>query len=181
MDESSKNETIIYSKDQIKLTVEVTQASATAELEVKATYTGADGKVTTDPQIVNKYDTIRIHAVKCSRDYDENGNIKLGEPLAGAHYGLWMYNPNGNDIYMGVQESDEHGNLWYSIPTIEGVAYYFKEEEPPPAGHLVDPYPTDFFTLRINDNKFELEYESDFASRDAFLQDVATRTNKTQG
>ena len=92
--------------------------------------------------------------------------------LPGAHYGLWMVNPSGEDVYMGLgrnqleeagskQESDENGNLYYDVPMLEGVAYYFLEEWPPPAGHLVDPYPTDYFTIVHEDGKFRIVYETE--------------------
>ena len=85
-----------------------------------------------------------------------------------------MVNPNGEDVYMGLGrdqleeegsklESSINGDLYYNIPLLEGVAYYFLEEWPPPAGHLVDPYPTDYFTL-VHDKengKFRLVYEAD--------------------
>ena len=85
-----------------------------------------------------------------------------------------MVNPDGADVYLGMQESDAGGNLWYDIPTLEGVVYYFKEEEPPPAGHLVDPYPTDYFTLLIEDGQFSLKY---FAS----YEEAVAYTNANNG
>ena len=88
---------------------------------------------------------------------------------------MWMVNPNGEDVYMGLgrdrAEADgseqycsaADGSLWFDLPAEPGVAYYFLEEGPAPAGHLVDPYRTDYFTLVKSgegDNvTFSLAYE----------------------
>ncbi|MDO4806961.1 MAG: DUF5979 domain-containing protein [Coriobacteriales bacterium] len=164
------DETVAYDDEVIKLSVSVTAGEGGAVVAT-GTYTQADEsgviKATDNPTFINEYDTIVIHAVKRSREepYD---------PLPGAHYGLWMLNPNGEDVYMGLGRnqvdeegselvSSDNGDLYYDIPLLEGVAYYFLEEWPPPAGHLVDPYPTDYFTL-VHDKengKFRLVYEAD--------------------
>jgi pilin isopeptide linkage protein len=164
------DETVIYDSSLIRLTVRVTK-NADGAIVAEGTYEGTtDGgtyAVTDNPTFVNEYDTVAIHAVKRSREepYD---------PLPGAHYGLWMVNPGGEDVYMGLGRnqlevegselvSSDNGDLYYDIPLLEGVAYYFLEEWPPPAGHLVDPYPTDYFTL-VHDKengKFRLVYEAD--------------------
>ena len=146
--------TINYSTETIELKVTVVENKTDGVLTATGTYS-QDGKAVEVPTITNKYKTVGIHAVKYSREDLEKG---IKTPLAGAHYGLWMVNPDGADIYLGVQESDAGGNLYYDIPTLEGVVYYFKEEEPPPAGHLVDPYPTDYFTLLIEGGQFSLKY-----------------------
>ena len=188
---AGSNDTIHYSDEEITLVVEVgTKVSAidqavksvgpimttagtaaasdgdntAADLVVTSVKYSKDGKELGEdevPTITNVFKHVRIHAVKYSRGYNADGSIRLDEPLVGAHYGLWMLNPNGNDVYLGSDESDANGNLYYDVPTIEGVVYYFKEEEPPPAGHLVDPYPTDYFTLDIG-NEFSLKYFSSY-------------------
>ncbi|MDO4538126.1 MAG: FctA domain-containing protein, partial [Coriobacteriales bacterium] len=164
------DETVVYDDSAIKLTVTLS-AGADGEVIANASYSkvALDGTVATDntDTFINEYDSIVIHAVKRSREepYD---------PLPGAHYGLWMVNPGGEDVYMGLGrdqeekegsklESSANGDLYYDLPLLEGVAYYFLEESPPPAGHLVDPYPTDFFTL-VHDKEsgeFRLVYEGD--------------------
>ena len=157
---------IKYSSIEAKLTVKVTK-DADGKLTAKASYSYTDdaGKaVTCDPAkgeyptFVNQYDTIIVKAFKGTREFDANGKAYAGEGLPGAHYGLWMVNPNGNDVYLGLGrnqadatgaklESNADGYLWYDLPMVEGVAYYLLEEEPAPAGHLIDPYRTDYFTL----------------------------------
>ena len=118
-------------------------------------------------------------------------------PVAGARYGLWMVNADGQDIYMGrgrnqlaaegsVEESGANGDLYYDLPLIEGVAYYFKEEgDKLPDGHLLDPYPTDYFTLLYSDGEgFRIRYEYEFGSTEEFLsyvQDIAQNGPEAQG
>ncbi|MBR2682351.1 MAG: hypothetical protein IKE22_03690, partial [Atopobiaceae bacterium] len=171
---------IIYSDEEVTLKVTVEKNEKTGALEAKGvyTYTDSDGKVqTADPAegqvatITNRYDTIIVKTQKCTREFDEEGNIRLGEGLAHAHYGLWMVNPNGGeDIYMGLgrnipgkdgalYESAADGSLYYDLPLLENVAYYLLEEAEPPAGHLLDPYRTDYFTLiKVTDKNGNVSY-----------------------
>ncbi|MDO4806785.1 MAG: FctA domain-containing protein, partial [Coriobacteriales bacterium] len=170
VEQPSSDETVVIDDHAIRLAIKVSEG-AEGQIVVEGTYSDVDQSgaltQTTDPTFVNNYDTIVIHAVKRSREepYD---------PLPGAHYGLWMVNPDGEDVYMGLGRnqvesegaelvSSENGDLYYDLPLLEGVAYYFLEEWPPPAGHLVDPYPTDYFTL-VHDKEagtFRLVYEAD--------------------
>ncbi len=169
VERAGNDEAILYDKDPIKLTVTVSEGEG-GEIVASGVYKDKNDEgqyvETDDPTFVNAYDSIVIHTVKRSREepYD---------PLPGAHYGLWMVNPDGPDIYMGLGRnqqqregselvSSDSGDLYYDIPMLEGVAYYFLEEWPPPAGHLVDPYPTDLFTL-VHDKtgNFRLVYELD--------------------
>ena len=94
-----------------------------------------------------------------------------GEPAAGADWEklraeavnrprTLVYNTDGNDVYMGNDISDEGGNLYYNVPTTEGYAYYLLEEAAP-HGHLVDPYPTDYFTIAKNDKGYYLVYQNE--------------------
>ena len=40
------------------------------------------------------------------------------EPLKGARYGLWLYKPNGNDVYLGNKTSGEDGWMTFEdVPT----------------------------------------------------------------
>lgn len=170
VENNTGDETIAYDTDVIRLTVTVGRGSD-GEVKADANYAkfNVDGTPDTNSPdtFINEYDTIVIHAIKRSREepYD---------PLPGAHYGLWMVNPDGEDVYMGLGRnqqqregselvSSDNGDLYYDIPLLEGVAYYFLEEWPPPEGHLVDPYPTDYFTL-VHDKengRFRLVYEAD--------------------
>ena len=162
---------IIYSDEAITFTVTVSEQDG--DLVAESDFEG--GESVEVPTITNRYDTVKVHAIKYSREDLERG---IKTPLVGAHYGLWMVNPDGNDVYIGTQTSGEDGGLLYDIPTLEGVAYYFKEEEPPPAGHLVDPYPTDYFTLDITDEgSFDLVYEYEFESQEKFLEYVNSKNN----
>ena len=161
--------TITYDKSTIRLSVVVSQKDGAIVAEPTYTKFDVDGKAITDNPntFVNEYDSIVIRTIKRSREEPH-------DPLPGAHYGLWMINPNGEDVYMGLGrnqleqegsklESNDQGELYYDFPMIEGVAYYFLEEFPPPAGHLVDPYPTDYFTL-VHDkdtDQFRIVYETD--------------------
>jgi pilin isopeptide linkage protein len=164
------DETVVFDENPIRLTIKVSEGED-HEVVAEGTYSkatdGATYEKADDPTFVNTFDTIVIHAVKRSREepYD---------PLPGAHYGLWMVNPNGEDVYMGLGRNQEekegsedvssaNGDLYYDLPLLEGVAYYFLEEWPPPAGHLVDPYPTDYFTLVRDKEKgaFRFVYEAD--------------------
>ena len=151
--------TMLYDTNTIRYVVEVTKGLFTQALEVKETYYGTDGAVTTQPTFTNRLRTIRIRARKCSREppYD---------PLVGSTYGIWMANPNGNDVYMGNDTSsdgataDEQGWLYYDVPTAQGYAYYLLEEAAP-HGHLVDPYPTDYFTIAKGEKGYYLVYQND--------------------
>lgn len=162
----------IYDSNKITLDLYVGQDDDGA-LQVESSYSAVDEygeySQTDDPAFINSYDTIVIHTVMRSREPNENGEY---DGLPGAHYGLWMVNSGGEDVYMGLgrnqleeagslQESDENGNLYYDMPLVEGAAYYFLEEWPPPAGHLVDPYPTDFFTLVHEGGTFKIVYETE--------------------
>ena len=147
---------VVYDTAIIKYQVTVT-ADASGALTAKETYYDASGKVTTTPTFVNSLRTITVRAQKRSREapYD---------PLVGSTYGIWMANANGNDVYMGNSVSDRDGYLYYDVPTTQGVAYYLLEEAAP-HGHLVDPYPTDYFTIGKGKNGayyLVYEYDSEF-------------------
>ena len=172
---------IVYTQDQVRLTLEVTRDKE-GNIKVEDTYelisaeTG-EASETDDPCLVNTYEQVVVLAHKYTR---VDGKADKSMPLVGAHYQLYMVNPGGADIALtegrnqleveGCRyESAEDGSLYYDIPLVEGVAYYFKELDPPPAGHLVDPYPTDYFTLVRTDDGFKLVYESEFGSTEEFL------------
>ncbi|MBR3226693.1 MAG: hypothetical protein IKF78_15365 [Atopobiaceae bacterium] len=176
------DDAIVYDSDQVKLTVEVSK-DANGAIIAKGSYekgNSTDGfKATDEPTFINNYDNIVLRTIKRSREEPH-------DPLPGAHYGLWMVNPNGEDVYMGlgrnqleekgsILESNENGELYYDVPLLEGVAYYFLEEFPPPAGHLVDPYPTDYFTVvRDKDKGYRIVHEGD-AGFSEYCPDVKLR------
>ena len=63
-----------------------------------------------------------------------------------------------------LAETYTHGYLRYEVPTTQGVAYYLREEKAP-HGHLVDPYPTDYFTIGKGTNGayyLVYQYDSEF-------------------
>lgn len=119
-----------------------------------------------DPTFTNRFNTVAIHQVVREREEPH-------DPLAGVHCGLWMVNPNGDDWYLGqgrnqreVEGSElgsgDNGYLWWDVPVISYACYYFIEEWPPPAGRLVDPFPSDYFQLVFDDNNnYQIVYESD--------------------
>lgn len=162
--------TYVYDMGTIRMSVTVAPGEDGA-LQTDVAYVRlageGDPEPTDDPTFVNRYVTVIIHEVKRSREepYD---------PLPGAHYGLWMVNPDGEDFYMGLGrnqmeidgselESSENGDLYYDIPVLDGAFYYSLEEWPPPAGHLVDPYPSEYFKIEYNKDtgEFRRVYESD--------------------
>ena len=158
---SAKN--MKYSDEVITLKVTVVEQGdtlvATAEYLLNGEPIKAeDGAEVAMPTITNRYKSVGVKAQKRTRLYDEKGNVTLGETISGATYGLWMVNPDGADIYMGSQVSDKDGWLYYELPLTEGAVYYFKEEGPAPAGHLIDPYPTDYFSLVIGEDEYSLTY-----------------------
>ena len=142
---------MLYDSSTIEWVVTVSRGEGGA-LEVSEAYV-RDGAVVDDPTFTNVVRSLRVNAVKRSREapYD---------PLEGSTYGIWMANPGGNDVYMGNDTSDAGGNLWYYIPTTEHVAYYLLEEAAP-HGHLVDSYPTDYFTITSDENGYRIVYEND--------------------
>ena len=147
---------IVYDAHAIGYRVTVT-ADEKGVLSAKETYLGPDGKPVDEATFVNDVRTIEIRGQKRSREapYD---------PLPGATYGIWMANANGNDVYMGSAVSDADGYLRYEVPTTQGVAYYLREEKAP-HGHLVDPYPTDYFTIGKGTNGayyLVYQYDSEF-------------------
>lgn len=170
VEQSSDDKTIEYDKNPIKLTVKVSEGTD-GEVIAEGTYESANDNgqytVTDDPTFINTYSTVMIHTIKRSREVNNEG---VYDGLPGAHYGLWMVNPNGEDVYLGLGrdkqeeagsklESGPNGDLYYNIPDQPGAAFYFLEEFPPPAGHLVDPYPTDLFTIVHEDGSYRVVYE----------------------
>jgi|GEM_PF-6087326 len=168
----ANDEAVLYDSNFITLDLTV-EEDEDGVMRIQSSYNAVDNDgeytQTDDPVFINAYDTLVIHIVKRSREANEDGEH---DGLPGAHYGLWMANPDGQDVYMGLGrnqlevdgsllESDENGNLYYDMPLVEGAAYYFLEEWPPPAGHLVDPYPTDYFTLVHEDGAFRIVYETE--------------------
>ncbi len=140
---------VVFDKSTILLTVEVTEDGDGA-LQVKETYS-KDGSVVEDPTFTNIRRTIVVRTQKKSKEAPY-------EPLQGAVYGLWMANPDGNDVYLGNQTSGADGYITFDVPLQAGVAYYFKEEKAP-AKHLVDPVRSKYFTLIEKSGTYKLAYE----------------------
>lgn len=159
---------MLYCTGVVRATVTLTpQSDGALVAEVSYAYSddGQNFEATSDPCFANRYSTITIHTVKRMREEPH-------DPLPGVHLGLWMVNPEGEDFYLGLGrnqeekegsecESSNDGDLYFDVPRIMGVAFYFLEEWPPPAGHLVDPYPSDYFTLVIEGDSYRIVYESD--------------------
>lgn len=159
----------VYDKGVIEMSVTVAPTDD-GTLRADVAYARLDGngnpQPIDEPTFTNRFVTVPIH-------HTFRSSIEPYDPLPGVHYGLWMVNPNGEDWYMGLGrnqqevegsrlESDDNGNLWWDVPVLSYVCYYFKEEWPPPAGHLVDPYPSEYFQLVFDeDNGYRTVYESD--------------------
>lgn len=176
----SGNKLISYDKGSIELTVTVTKDAAGALAATGAYIKNEPGA---DSQESNTF-TNKVKAV----DLKVQKNSKLdGAPLEGARYGLWQYNPNGQDIYLGNSVSDKDGWIIFTFDksTDEssfrklqtGVAYYFKEEAAP-AGHLVNPYRDPYFALVPDSaNGYKLVYEGSAE----FAQAVPAAANQREG
>ena len=145
------DQTINYDGSTIVYHVSVTEGKG-GRLVARGSY-AKDGAPTDDPTFVNSVKTLAVRVQKRSKDAPY-------EPLADARYGLWMIDANGNDVYMGNQVSGDDGYMTFDVPLTEGVAYYFKEETAP-AGHLVDPYRSAYFTVSAEGGTYHLVYEDD--------------------
>lgn len=166
-----------YSSSSIELQLEVDIDDATNVLTVKESYKGGD--VGTDknvPTLVNISESVVVRIALPSSSKDADGNYP--------HYGLWMHNPDGADIYLeegrnqidangALYESNAQGEMYFDLPTTEGIAYYFREQGTPPKGRLPNPYPSDYFTLEHTETGgYKLTYEGDVGTRDEFLEYV---------
>ncbi|MGN0035298.1 MAG: Spy0128 family protein, partial [Coriobacteriales bacterium] len=150
---TGSNPLIEYDEGTVEVTVKVTKDFRGA-LQAKTTYTrqGADGAVTRGNTFTNSTRAIDLRVQKNSKSD--------GAPLQGARYGLWQYNPNGQDVYLGNNVSDENGWITFRDVKVQtGTAYYFKEEAAP-SGHLVNPYRDPYFALVPDQNNgYRLVYE----------------------
>lgn len=159
----------VYDKGIIKVSVTVAPVDdGTLQADVAYARLDDDGnqEPIDEPTFTNRFVTVLFHHIVRDR-------MEPYDPLPSVHYGLWMVNPNGEDWYMGLGrnqqqtegsrlESDDNGNLWWDMPVLSYACYYFMEEWPPPAGRLVDPYPTDYFQLVFDeDNGYRVVYETD--------------------
>lgn len=145
---------ISYDEGTVELTVTVTK-DASGALTAAGTYTKHEASgdtVAGSNTFTNAMRAIDLRVQKNSKTD--------GSPLKGARYGLWQYNPDGHDIYLGNAESD--GNGWITFRDVRvqtGTAYYFKEEAAP-EGHLVNPYRDPYFALEPDStNGYKLVYE----------------------
>ena len=128
---------ISYDTKEIQVEVKVAKDSATGNLQAAVTYY-KDGRVTEDPKFVNTYHALSIRVQKRSKDGS-------GDPLQGAVYALYkVTGANGRDRMIGTQISGADGYMTFT--DIEPGVYYFKEVSAP-AGHTVDEYATEKFTV----------------------------------
>ena len=81
-------------------------------------------------------------------------------PVEGATYDLWRVGPNGQNTHIASQTSNGEGELLYELPHAEAASYYLQEEEAP-FGYLVDPHPTDVFSIGYDEQGFYLAHEDD--------------------
>ena len=169
---AADNALISYDKGTVELTVTVTKDD-NGVLTAEGAYTkhAADGTtVEGNNTFTNETRAIDLRVQKNSKSN--------GAPLEGARYGLWQYNPNGQDVYLGNNVSDKNGWITFRDVKVQpGTAYYFKEEAAP-AGHLVNPYRDPYFALvPDNANGYKLVYEGSAA----FAQAVPAAANQREG
>jgi pilin isopeptide linkage protein len=169
---AADNALISYDKGTVELTVTVTKDD-NGVLTAEGAYTkhAADGTtVEGNNTFTNETRAIDLRVQKNSKSN--------GAPLEGARYGLWQYNPNGQDVYLGNNMSDKNGWITFRDVKVQpGTAYYFKEEAAP-AGHLVNPYRDPYFALvPDNANGYKLVYEGSAA----FAQAVPAAANQREG
>lgn len=169
---AADNALISYDKGTVELTVTVTKDD-NGVLTAEGAYTkhAADGTtVEGNNTFTNETRAIDLRVQKNSKSN--------GAPLEGARYGLWQYNPNGQDVYLGNNMSDKNGWITFrDVKVKPGTAYYFKEEAAP-AGHLVNPYRDPYFSLvPDNANGYKLVYEGSAA----FAQAVPAAANQREG
>ena len=112
--------------------------------------------ITEEPTFTNKAKGVNLRVKKT--------DSATGEELAGATYGLYLSNTDGNDAYLGSGVSD--GNGWIEFEDIvleDGANYYFKEEAAP-EGYLVNAYRSGLFTIDKSADGYKLVYETGTAS-----------------
>ena len=123
-----------YDDTPIVLTVDVEQ-DANGDLSATETYTGEDSTVAV---FRNYKEGVDVRVQKLSSDD--------GEGLAGCTYALWMKDADG-DVMVSTADSDADGWITFEdVSLLKGKRYYFKEVSAP-AGHLLDPYRSGYFTL----------------------------------
>jgi pilin isopeptide linkage protein len=100
----------------------------------------SDGEQTSVPTITNTTQKIVVRLKKSSID-PTSGN----EPLYKAVYALHRINSAGEDELVEEQTSDENGYMYYT-KLEPGYVYYFREVSAP-AGHTVEPAPSQYFKI----------------------------------
>lgn len=131
---------ISYDTKEISVAVEVEKNAETGDLQASVTYY-KDGKETENPQFVNRYHGLNIRVQKRSKDGSK-------DPLQGAVYALYqVMGANGRDLLIGTQVSGADGYMTFT--DIKPGVYYFKEVSAP-AGHTVDEYATERFTVTVD-------------------------------
>lgn len=152
---------ISYDEGTVELTVTVTK-DANGNLTAAGSYTKHEANGDTEANSNTFTNTTRAIDLRVQKNSKTDGS-----PLKGARYGLWQYNPNGQDIYLGNAVSDDKGWITFRDVRVQtGTAYYFKEEAAP-EGHLVNPYRDPYFALEPDStNGYKLVYEGtdEFAS-----------------
>ena len=78
-------------------------------------------------------------------------------PVEGATYDLWRVGDNGQNTHVLTQTSNSRGELLYELPSAEAASYYLQETEAP-FGYLVDPHPTDVFSIGSDEQGFYLSH-----------------------
>ena len=171
------NSLISYDKGMVELTVTVTKDENGA-LKAKGSYVKheADGQtVEGNNTFTNETRAIDLRVQKNSKSD--------GSPLEGARYGLWAYNPDGQDVYLGNNVSDKNGWITFTDVKVQtGVAYYFKEEAAP-SGHLVNPYRDPYFALVPTTDSAggQTGYKLVYEGSEEFAQAVPAAADQREG
>ena len=171
------NSLISYDKGTVELTVTVTKDENGA-LKAEGSYV----KHEADGQTVEGSNTFTNETRAIDLRVQKNSKSD-GSPLEGARYGLWAYNPNGQDVYLGNNVSDKNGWITFTDVKVQtGVAYYFKEEAAP-SGHLVNPYRDPYFALvpTTDSEGGQTGYKLVYEGSEEFAQAVPAAANQREG
>lgn len=171
------NSLISYDKGTVELTVTVTKDENGA-LKAEGSYV----KHEADGQTVEGSNTFTNETRAIDLRVQKNSKSD-GSPLEGARYGLWAYNPNGQDVYLGNNVSDKNGWITFTDVKVQtGVAYYFKEEAAP-SGHLVNPYRDPYFALvpTTDSEGGQTGYKLVYEGSAAFAQAVPAAADQREG
>ena len=171
------NSLISYDKGTVELTVTVTKDENGA-LKAEGSYV----KHEADGQTVEGNNTFTNETRAIDLRVQKNSKAD-GSPLEGARYGLWAYNPDGQDAYLGNNVSDKNGWITFTDVKVQtGVAYYFKEEAAP-SGHLVNPYRDPYFALVPTTDSAggQTGYKLVYEGSEEFAQAVPAAADQREG